>query len=103
MKKSKAILLTILFVTFLGVLIPKVYIKDAYQLSQDDHDTIMFNVYHQLDNPIELVLIQKIAVDNKKDETVYTSAYTLWGLKYATVETNFSGNSKVTWRRWFGK
>lgn len=103
MKKSTIVLLTVLFIILLGILIPKVFINDAYQLSQDDHDTIMYTVYQQLDNPIEWILIQKIAVDNKKDETVYTTAYTLWGLKYATMETNFSGNSKVTWRRWFGK
>lgn len=103
MKKLKIVLLVIISIIFLGILIPKVLIKDSYKLSQDDHDTIISNVYQQLNNPIEWLLIQKIVVDNKKGETVYTSSYTFWGLKYATIETDFSGNSRVTWRRWFEK
>ena len=101
----KKIILVIVAILFLGILIPLIFVRDSYKkFSQDDHDTILDITRHQLDNPIEQVLITKIVIDNVKDNTIYTSAYTLWGLKYATVELNLklNGDSQATWRRWFG-
>lgn len=99
----KNIFVIIIAILFLGILIPKIFIKDSYELSQDDRDTVMLIAYGQLEHPIEKLLITRIAVDALKDEIVYISAYTLWGLKYATIELNFSHGSRVTWRRWSGR
>ncbi len=99
----KKILSTIVIILLLGILIPTVFIRDSYrEFSQDDHDTVVMITRQLLENPIESMLILKITVDGTRNDTVNTSAYTFWGIKYATVEldSSLNGNSHVTWRRW---
>ncbi|OGF21308.1 hypothetical protein A2316_01995 [Candidatus Falkowbacteria bacterium RIFOXYB2_FULL_38_15] len=99
----KKIILIIIVVLLLGFFVPKIFIKDSYSLSQDDRDSITMLAYDQFNNFMEKLLIIEITIDDKKDETVYASAYTFGGLKYATLELNFRHEGKITWRRWSGK
>src|SRR3990167_13423 len=84
------------------IVLPKIVIKDADHLNEEEIMCAKRSTEMILENPIERGLIIELSVDAKKDDIYYTSAYTLGGLKYATVELHCDSSATVTWRRWFG-
>ncbi|MDP2656419.1 MAG: hypothetical protein Q8P11_02540 [bacterium] len=100
---KKKITIGVIVVCVIVITLPLLLINDTSNISAKDiacakHDTKMM-----LENPIERLVILKTVVDKKEGNTLFTSAYTVAGIKYATVELICDEQSKVTWRRSFGK
>jgi len=100
--KTKIIIGTII-AFIIAIVLPVLLIKDASNLSAEDIACAKRDTKMILENPIERLLILKTVVDKKEGDTLFTSAYTIAGIKYATVELICDEQSQVTWRRWFGK
>ncbi len=98
------ILFFIIIITFIVTITLNVLsIKDANNLSAEDIACAKRDTNMILNNPIERFLIVKTVIDKKESDTLFTSSYTIAGIKYATVELVCNEGSKVTWRRWFGE
>jgi hypothetical protein len=97
------IIIGIIIVVMAIIVLPLLLLNDASNLSTEDIACAKHDTYMILENPIERLLILKTVVDKQEGETLFTSAYTIAGIKYATVELICDQKSSVTWRRWFGK
>ncbi len=97
------IIIGIIIAFIVAIALPVLLIKDASNLSAEDITCAKRDTNMILENPIERLLILKTVVDKKEGDTFFTSAYTIAGIKYATVELVCDQQSTVTWRRWFGK
>lgn len=86
-----------------ALILPMFLLNDASNLSAEDIACAKRDTYMTLENPFERLLILETVVDKKEDNTLFTSSYTIAGIKYATVELICDQNATVTWRRWFGK
>ena len=95
------IIIGIIIVFMAVATLPLALINDARNLSAKEIACSKLDTEMMLSNPIERFLILKIAVDKKEDNTFFTSAYTIAGIKYATVELVCYEHSTITWRRWF--
>lgn len=85
----------------LALILPKRIIRDAQGISAEDIACAKHDTFNILDNPFERILIIETSVDKKEGNALFTSAYTLAGIKYATVELHCNASASVTWRRWF--
>lgn len=93
----------IIIAFMVAIALPVLLIKDASNLSAEDIACAKRDTNMILENPIERLFILKTVVDKKEGDTLFTSTYTIAGIKYATVELTCNEGSKVTWRRWFGE
>lgn len=97
------IIIGIVVALIVAIILPMLLLNDASNLSAADIACAKRDTNMILENPIERLLILKTVVDKKEDDTLFTSAYTIAGIKYATVELVCDQGSTVIWRRWFGK
>lgn len=97
------IIIGIIVAFIAAIALPVLLLNDANNLSAEDIACAKRDTNMILENPIERLLILKTVVNKKEGDTLYTSAYTIAGIKYATVELICDEHSTVTWRRWFGK
>ena len=103
MNELNKIIIGIIITFIVAIALPILLIKDANNLGAEDIACAKRDTDMILGNPIERLLILKTVVDKKEGDTLFASAYTIAGIKYATVELACDQDSKVTWRRWFGK
>lgn len=97
---KKPIILIILITLSLAIALPFFQLKDVHGLSAEDIACAKRDSHLIFENPLERLLILKIVVDKKENTTLFVSAYTIFGLKYATVELVCDEYSTVTWSRW---
>jgi hypothetical protein len=78
--------LLVFVILLAGVAFPKVFFDDAKNIPEGTivraKDSACQYIF---DSPIEPWLIMKLVVRDRKQETVFVDAYTLFRLKYATV------------------
>lgn len=81
-----------------GVWAPKVMIRDG-NLDAQAIESATQAAHLTMNNPIERLLVVKLAAHQREGENIYVTAYTFAGIKYAEVEVGPQG-STVVWRRW---
>lgn len=85
-KRSTLFLLLISSFLLIGVLIPKIFIQDSKQISHDEASCAKFESWIMYDNSIErLLTFQMTAARKQKNEIIEVNAYTLFGIRYATI------------------
>ena len=100
---NKKIVLGIIVALLVAIVSPVLFIRDSDSVTAEERACAKRDTHTMLDNPIERLFIIKISVDKKEGNTLFTSAYTVAGVKYATVELVCNEGATVTWRRWFGR
>ncbi|RMF99549.1 MAG: hypothetical protein D6726_12790 [Nitrospirae bacterium] len=83
------------------ILTTEVMVKDRVGINPFTRACAMRDTHQILHNPIERILIVKTVVERKMGSAIYTTSYTLFGIKYAVVKTVCDGRTQVLWRRWF--
>lgn len=90
MKSLLSSVLLILTIPLAGIALPKLLFKDAKNISEETTARAKDSSYQYIfDNSIEPWLIMSLVVRDRKSsgklEIVFVDAYTLFGIKYATV------------------
>lgn len=73
--------------SIIGIIIPKAVYQDSKQLPQDDIACGHYAVSQTTGGSAEPLLILQTAVKRKENNKIYTEAYTLFGVPYATIVT----------------
>lgn len=95
--------LTVFVFCLAGLLVTIFGVRDRIAIEEEERLCIMIQTHQLLHNPIERMIIVKTVVERKNRSTVWTGAYTLFGLRYAEVRTVCNGEAELLWRRWFGR
>ena len=99
MKVTFVLISSLCAVFILGIVIPKLAIHSAESISSEDIACAKRDT-QQLLNPVERLLIMKVAVTGKKQERIHAALYAPFGLRYATVELTCNGGGVIrrSWR-----
>ncbi len=103
MKLVRIAIVAVFVLAVVGVVTSRLTVKDSISIDIDTRSCAMRDTRQILNNPIERMIIVKTVVEGKAGRTVYTGAYTLFGLRYARARTVCGGLTEVTWRRWFNR
>lgn len=99
MRNKRLILLFLLSVIIVsGFVLPKFLLKDNTNISLTDRNCAILESTIMLDNPFQRLFTIKITADEKSGNKLHTSAYTLFGIKYANVEVECGGGGRIDYR-----
>jgi len=95
--------LLLLFIFFIGsgIVAPRMIPEQMQNLDAEMLKCLKIEAYQLLENPVESLLIQKIVSSEYNGPMIRMEAYTFWGIRYALIEVQCNGPSRVVWRRWF--
>lgn len=94
---KKIFLLGLVIFLLLGIVTPRLFIRDDNSLSQAEISCAKTKAYAMFKQPFERLLIQNIATVRKDGETIVLNAHSFWGIKYSqiTVICNSQPETKI--------